>query len=132
MIDLTRETLQNGSDTLLQEHHLKKWQERNWPLPDKCVLLVRFGWGQYYGDKEKYLGIRADKTLHFPGISKDAAEWIAKTGKIVGVGVDTASTDAGESQDLPAHKIFSANKIYGLENVNMPQDFPGRRSSVTD
>ena len=36
--------------------------------------------------------------LHFPGISREAAEWLARQRKVYGVGIDTASLDHGPSR----------------------------------
>lgn len=42
---------------------------------------------------------------------------MANSGKILGVGVDTPSTDAGNSTSFSTHAILSAANIFGLENV---------------
>lgn len=46
-----------------------------------------------------------------------AAEWLVANRSVVGVGVDTASLDFGQSQDYLSHQIFSKANIFGLENV---------------
>ena len=38
--------------------------------------------------------------------------------RVAGVGVDTASIDAGSSKDFIVHKILLSNGIYGIENIN--------------
>lgn len=59
------------------------------------------------------------------GISEAAANWIAKKGNIVGVGVDTSSGDPGNTSDFIVHKILAKHQIYILENVKIPSEFPG-------
>lgn len=59
------------------------------------------------------------------GIAEDAAHWIVKSQKIVGVGVDTASLDYGLSTTFPTHRILYENNIYGIENLNIPPNLPG-------
>ncbi|KAJ8963658.1 hypothetical protein NQ314_005449 [Rhamnusium bicolor] len=39
-------------------------------------------------------------------VSKLAAEWLVKSGKFYGVGLDTPSVDPGKSTDFIAHRIF--------------------------
>jgi kynurenine formamidase len=83
-------------------------------------LLIRSGWGKFWPNKKQYLG--TDKqgdvaNLHFPGISREASEFIARQRKVYGVGIDTASIDHGPSKDFIAHRILYAAGIYGLENV---------------
>ena len=56
------------------------------------------------------------KHLHFPGISKEAAEYLVSR-KIKGTGIDTASLDPGPSTTFLAHRIILGANLYGLENV---------------
>lgn len=60
------------------------------------------------------------------GISVEAAEWIVQNGRIVGVGVDTASVDAGRSDTYDSHHVFNSNGLYLLENVNIKPELPGK------
>lgn len=50
---------------------LEDWVKDNGPLPDKCVVLVSFGWSRKYPDRTPYLGIRSDDDWdrHFPSVS---------------------------------------------------------------
>ena len=54
--------------------------------------------------------------MHFPGISKEAAQYLVGR-KIKGLGIDTASMDAGNSRDFWTHRIILGANIYGIENV---------------
>jgi kynurenine formamidase len=99
---------------------LIQWEKQHGRIPDGAILLIRTGWGKYWPDKKRYLG--TDKPgdiagLHFPGISREAAEFLVKQRKINGAGIDTASIDYGQSKDFIAHQILSAAGIYNLENV---------------
>jgi kynurenine formamidase len=99
---------------------LIQWEKKHGRIPDGAILLIRTGWGKYWPDKKRYLG--TDKPgdiagLHFPGLSREAAEFLVKQRKIKGDGIDTASIDYGQSKDFIAHRILSAAGIYNLENV---------------
>jgi kynurenine formamidase len=99
---------------------LLAWEKQHGRIPDDAILLIRTGWGKYWPDKKRYLGTdkRGDIAgLHFPGISREAAEFLVKERKIKGDGIDTASIDYGQSKDFIAHQILSAAGIYNLENV---------------
>lgn len=124
VLDMRSEVYISGANTTVETKHLQKWVEENGPIPDQCILLVKFGWSKYYKDKDTYLGIDELGELNFPGISAEAAQWIVDTGKIIGVGVDTASTDPGSSTDFPSHAILANHEIYGLENVNIMNELP--------
>src|SRR5207249_12173158 len=78
------------------------------------------GWGRYWPDKVKYLGSVTpgdSETLHFPGFSKEAAEFLVTERKVDGVGIDTASIDHGTSRDFILYQILNGSNVYGLEIV---------------
>ena len=84
----------------------------------KSVLLIRTGWSKYWPNAEKYLGHKTDTTkLKFPGLSVQVAKLIANDANIVGVGIDTASMDYGESLDFMVHRVLQSRGKYLLENV---------------
>lgn len=99
---------------------LQKWEERNGRLPDGAILLLRTGWSRRWGDRKAYLGDDTpgdDSRLHFPGFSKELADFLARFRRIDAVGIDTASIDHGPSQDFIAHRILYAADIPGFENL---------------
>ncbi|XP_014275144.1 kynurenine formamidase [Halyomorpha halys] len=104
----------------LSPEELDKWQSQNGQFPDNSVLLVSFGWASRYKNKADYFG-PADKPC-FPGLSKEAAEWITKSKKIVGVGLDTPSIDQGLNFD--AHIELNSKNLYMLENVAIAEPLP--------
>lgn len=67
-IDISEVVEDNGPDTLLEKFHIDKWFHMNSPLPDKFVLLVRFGWSQYHGIERSYFGLKNKTSMHFPGM----------------------------------------------------------------
>lgn len=99
---------------------IEGWVKKHGPLPKGAIVVIETGWSVYWGDKAKYLGTAKKKdvkNLHFPGFSKKAAEWLAKSGVVVGVGIDTPSIDPGQSKEFWAHRILYEKNIYGLENI---------------
>lgn len=63
-------------------------------------------------------------------MSEEAAQWIVKTGKINGVGIDVASVDPGSSEDFRAHRILNENQIYIMENVKILSALPARGFTI--
>ena len=119
VIDISAACAQD-SDYRLNVADITSWEKRYGPIPDGAIVLVHTGWGKFWPDKKRYLGSDApgDTThLHFPGISREAAEFLVTKRKINGVGIDTASMDYGPSKDFIAHQIINGANIYGLENV---------------
>jgi kynurenine formamidase len=107
-------------DYLLSPKDITDWEARHGRLPDHSILLMRSGWGKYWGDKKKYLGTDTPGDtahLHFPGISPQAAELLARQRHVDAVGLDTPSLDHGPSKEFMTHRILLGANIYGLENV---------------
>lgn len=46
--------VKENADFLLTANHLKAWEQANGPLPDRCVILVNFGWARKFGDRKSY------------------------------------------------------------------------------
>ncbi|HET7439079.1 MAG TPA: cyclase family protein [Nitrospira sp.] len=114
--------------TLVEENHdyrlaprdLEMWEARNGTIPQGAVVLMLTGWGRGWPDKFRYLGSQTPsdpKTLHFPGFSKEAAEFLVKERHVDGIGIDTPSIDYGPSQDFIVHQIINGANLYGLENI---------------
>jgi kynurenine formamidase len=107
-------------DYRLTPQDLQAWEAAHGRIPDGAIVLMNSGWGQYWGDKKRYLGtdVFGDvANLHFPGFSKEAAEWLVHERKIDAIGVDTASMDHGPSKDFIVHQIINGANLPGFENV---------------
>jgi kynurenine formamidase len=107
-------------DYRLSSADLEAWEAAHGAIPDGAIVLVRTGWGRFWPDKKQYLGsdVPGDTDhLHFPGIGRDAAEWLVARHRVSGVGIDTASLDHGPSRDFITHRILNGAGLYGLENV---------------
>jgi kynurenine formamidase len=108
------------SDYRLSVNDTASWEKEHGPIPDGAIVLVHTGWGKFWPDKKWYLGsdVPGDAAhLHFPGISREAAEFLVAKRRINGVGIDTASMDYGPSKDFIAHQVINGANLYGLENV---------------
>ncbi len=109
------------------------WEKSNGMIPVDSIVLIRTGWGKFWPDKKKYLGTDVEgdvENLHFPGVSREAAEFFAKQRKIDGVGIDTASLDHGPSKDFIAHQVLNSSHIYGLENIASLERLPARGATL--
>jgi kynurenine formamidase len=126
VIDVRKACAQDR-DYQLQVQDLEGWERAHGRIPDGAIVVVYSGWGRFWPDKARYLGTDrpGDVThLHFPGISRAAAEWLVARRKVSGVGIDTASLDHGPSRDFDAHRVLNGAGIYGLENVAHLEQVP--------
>ncbi|MBA3536480.1 MAG: cyclase family protein [Tatlockia sp.] len=98
---------------------IQNFEKKYRSLNNKDIVLFYTGWSKYWPDKKHYLGsdkFGDTKNLHFPGISKAAAEYLVSR-KVKGVGLDTASLDTGNSQVFWAHRILLGANLFGIENL---------------
>jgi kynurenine formamidase len=83
------------------------------------VALVRTGWARNFGDPGVYLG----QSAGVPGVSPDAAAWLAAA-QVVATGADTTAYEqiqpgAGHSV-LPVHRILLVEAgIHIIEHLNL-------------
>jgi kynurenine formamidase len=120
-------------DYRLSAADVASWEKRHGSIPDGAIVLVHTGWGKFWPDKKRYLGSdTAGDTahLHFPGISREAAEFLVTKRKINGIGIDTASMDHGPSKDFIAHQIINGANVYGLENVANLERLPATGATL--
>jgi isatin hydrolase len=67
-------------------------------------VLVLSGWSQRT-TREDFLNVRLDGP-HTPGFDADAVHFLALEREVLGVGVETVSTDAGQLEPpYPVHSI---------------------------
>jgi kynurenine formamidase len=126
VIDVTA-AAERDRDYRLTVADIAQWERRHGRIPEGAIVLMHTGWDRYWPDKKKYLGSETPqdaRTLHFPGFSKEAAEFLVKERKIAGVGLDTPSMDYGPSQDFIVHQIVNGANLYGLENVTNLEKLP--------
>jgi len=115
-----RSAVEGNADYRLSMDDLEAWEARHGPIDQGAVVLMLTGWGTRWPDRMRYLGSSTPsdpKTLHFPGFSKEAAEFLVKKRQVDGVGIDTPSIDYGSSRDFIVHQIINGANRYGLENV---------------
>jgi len=107
-------------DFLLTIEHVRRWEQANGALPDGGWLLYRTGWDARAADQADFLNAD-DSGLHTPGISVECARWLADETPILGLGVETAGTDAGIAHSFdppfPCHSFLLGAGKYGLTQL---------------
>ncbi|MFC7533821.1 cyclase family protein [Actinoplanes sp. GCM10030250] len=114
-------------DFLLEVEHIREWEKTNGPLPDGGWLLLRTGWDSRSDDQEAFLN--ADETgPHTPGVSVEAAKWLAEEAPVIGIGVETVGTDAGAAHSFdppfPCHSYLLGAGKYGLTQLRNLRQLP--------
>ena len=132
VLDL-REPCRGNPDYELTVQDLLAWESTHGRIPEGAIVLMMTGWAARWPDAKRYLGTETPgdaRTFHFPGFSRDAADFLVAQRAIRGVGIDTASIDPGRSRDFPAHRIFNGADVYALENVAALDQLPARGATT--
>ena len=115
-----RDAASADRDYRLTVADLERWEGKYGRIPDGAIVLMRSGWGRYWPNRLEYLGT-AEKgdvaNLHFPGFSKEAAEWLVAQRTVDAIGVDTPSIDHGPSKDFIVHQVINGANKPAFENV---------------
>lgn len=132
VIDVRQQAAKNA-DYTLQVNDVRAWEKINGRIPQGSIVLMRSGWGKYWGDRKRYFGTDEAGNvtdLHFPGLAKEAAEFLIKQRNVKAVGIDTPSIDPGPSKDFIAHQILGAANVPIFENVAAADRVPTKGATV--
>ncbi len=132
VVDVRAQCAKNR-DYELTVQDLLDWESRYGRMEPKMLVLLLTGWGDKWPDRRDYLGSQSPEdphSLHFPGFSREAAEFLVGHRDIRGVGIDTASIDPGRSRTFPAHQVVNEANLYALENVASLEQVPARGATI--
>jgi len=114
---------------------LEAWEAQHGRIAEGSIVLLETGFGNHWPDRASYLGTEKRgpegvAELHFPGLSAEAAVWLADNRKISAVGLDTASIDYGQSQTFDTHVALMTRNIPAFENVANLNELPATGAYV--
>jgi kynurenine formamidase len=126
-----RDACARDPDHAVSRADLAAFEAAHGRIPDGAIVLLDTGFAERWPDRERYLGTAqrgapATAHLHFPGLSAEAARWLADERRIGAVGIDTASIDPGPSLDFEAHRELAARGVPAFENLASLGDLPPR------
>jgi kynurenine formamidase len=118
VIDIAAEVAKN-EDYLLMPEHVEAWEKKNGRIPRGAWVLLRTGWSRRTG-RDAFLNVKEDGP-HSPGFHKTTSELLAKDRDVLGVGVETVGTDAGQAgtfdPPFPNHGTMHGNGKFGLASL---------------
>lgn len=124
---------QKDADYRLTVADLEAWEKKHGRIPKGAIVVMLSGWGSRWPDKKQYLGTDQPgdvANLHFPGFSKEAAEFLVAKREIDAIGVDTPSIDYGQSKDFIVHQIINGANKPGLENIANLGKLPAKGATL--
>ncbi len=123
VIDITAE-VEQSPDYLLTIDRVEQWEREYGSFPPGAWVLIRTEWSKHKG-REAFLGLQPDGS-HSPGFHPSCAKYLAQERDILGVGVETVGTDAGQGggfdPPFPCHTYMHGAGKFGLTSlVNLDQ-----------
>lgn len=118
VVDVESEVEENP-DFLFTPAHLEAWEDEHGRVPEGSWVLLRTGWSRRRG-KEAFLNV-GDDGPHSPGFHQDTSKLLAHDRDVLGVGVETVGTDAGQAggfdPPFPNHSIMHGAGKFGLASL---------------
>jgi len=130
VLDAT-EAVARDPDFLLTPAWIDAWEARHGRIPAGAWVLLRTDWSKRSGDGFTNV---ADDGPHTPGFHKDASTLLAHDREVLGVGVETIGTDAGQAggfdPPFPNHGIMHGAGRFGLASLCNLDRLPATGSIV--
>jgi kynurenine formamidase len=118
VIDVTAE-VDGNPDYLLTPAHLEAWERTHGHVPPRAWVLLRTGWSRRTS-REAFLNVEPDGP-HSPGFEAATSRVLAHDRDVLGVGVETIGTDAGQAggfdPPFPNHAIMHGAGKFGLASL---------------
>jgi kynurenine formamidase len=118
VIDAVAEAEANP-DFLMSVDFIQQWEARHGEIPAGSWVLYRTDWSKK-GDAGEYLNMGEDGA-HTPGWDPATVAFLAEERDVIGVGVETVGTDAGQApaQDpmFPCHNLMHGANKCGLASL---------------
>jgi kynurenine formamidase len=104
---------------LVTPERMRKWEEQYGLIPAGAWVLLRTDWSKRKDPKE-YLNLK-ENGAHTPGLAKETSILLAKERDVLGVGVETVGTDAGQAATFeppfPNHYLMHGSGKFGLASL---------------
>ncbi len=130
VIDVSKEAAADP-DYLLTSDRLKEWESENGKIEPGTWVLMRTDWSKR--TPEDFLNYAEDGP-HTPGPSVDCIEFLTKERDILGFGVETVGTDAGQAfafdPAFPAHQLMHGSNKFGLASLTNLDQLPPKGAII--
>jgi len=118
VIDVTADAA-GDPDFLLTPERIEAWEREHGRIPRGAWVLLRTGWSRR-SDPRAFVNADQDGP-HSPGFDARASRMLAHDRDVLGVGVETIGTDAGQAgrfdPPFPNHSIMHGAGKFGLASL---------------
>ncbi|MBK5912187.1 cyclase [Rhodothalassium salexigens] len=120
------------ADFLLTPDHVLAWEAAHGRIPRDSWVLIRTGWSART-EPEAFLNMAEDGP-HTPGLAPETPRFLAEARDILGVGVETVGTDAGQAAAMeppfPCHALMHGANKFGLASLANLDQLPATGAVV--
>ena len=131
VIDVSQDVAAN-EDFLLMPDRVESWEKTHGRIPKGSWVLLRTDWSKRESARA-FLNVRSDGP-HSPGFHKSTSELLARNRDILGVGVETVGTDAGQAgtfdPPFPNHATMHGAGKFGLASLRNLDQLPATGAIV--
>lgn len=124
VIDCSKESAE-FNDFLLTREHVEAWEGEHGKIPSDAWVFMRTDWSKRTGDD--FLNIGEDGP-HSPGPHPDCVKFLVQERDVLGFGVETVGTDAGQAGGFdpafPCHTLMHGAGKLGLASLNNLDQLP--------
>ena len=133
VIDITDKAAQDP-DAVVTVDDIRAFERDHGPIQPGAAVLMDSGWASRWAAGD--LAFRGTDSLDerpfsFPGFDAEACDLLVTEREVIGVGVDTLSTDPGSSTTFPVHEILGRADRWGLEALAGLDRLPPCGATIT-
>ena len=125
VLDITSNVWKD-EDFLVMPEHIVAWEKAHGKIPKGAWVLLRSDWSTRT-DPSAFLNVKGDGP-HSPGFHASTSTMLATERNILGVGVETVGTDAGQAggftPPFPNHTIMHGAGKFGLASLRNLDQLP--------
>jgi kynurenine formamidase len=122
VVDVRRQAAVNA-DYAISVLDLKRFERRHGRIPAGAAVIAWTGWQEKWGT-QAYFNYDADRNVHQPGFSVDAARWLLMNRGIRALGTDTFGPDLGIDPNFEVTTLVLGERRFTLENLAGLEQMP--------
>jgi len=121
--------VRTDEDYRVTREDLEAFERGHGRIPEGSIVLIATGWDSRWPSAAQYMNVRGGKK-HFPGLSVEAAAFLARERRVAAIGIDTPSVDYGLSEQFEAHRTSMPQDVYHVENATGLTSLPPKGFTV--
>jgi len=118
VIDVSVEAARDAN-YLVNPDRIRQWEEKNGRIPAGAWVLLRTDWSKRKDPKD-YINAK-ENGPQTPGLARETSALLAQERDVLGVGVETVGTDAGQAfafdPPFPNHYLMHGSGKFGLASL---------------